>query len=68
MVDRLLNAVVAGINFNDTLLKRNTGEVVNKNGCGKMTHTFVKWGKLDGPGKIVGSCGVRKDINRVFCC
>ena len=45
--------------------QRNTNEVVNRTACGKMTHRFVKGGKLDGPGKWSGSCGIRKDSIRV---
>ncbi|CAD8087058.1 unnamed protein product [Paramecium sonneborni] len=52
----------------NNLKQRNTGEVVDDQGCKKMVYTFVKQGQLDGPGKIVGKCGTKKDHARVFCC
>jgi hypothetical protein len=48
--------------------ERNTGQVVNPNGCGRITNMFTKDGHLDGPGGHTGPCGVKKDHRRVYCC
>ena len=48
--------------------QRNTDEVVNRLCCGRNTNEFVRFNKEHLNGSWSGSCGVRKDKNRVYCC
>lgn len=58
----------AGWDLYVKIKQRNTGEVVDKNACGKIVYTFAIEGHLDGPGTHAGACGVKKDHSRVYCC
>jgi hypothetical protein len=63
-----MKAVGAGFKTYETVKRRQSGQVVNPNACKGITDTFVRRGKLDGPGGRSGPCGSEKDHERVYCC
>lgn len=52
--------------------QRNTGQIVDKHGCGFPVYTYIHANGskifMDGPGTQSGPCGTKKDHTRNYCC